>query len=397
MTTDRRAFSAGLLGLAAAGSCAAADVRPDGTRLQAMLQGLIDDGVPGAALRVGGGKGAGWAGAAGFDDLVHRTPLSLDAAMGVGSITKTFVVVVALQLAAEGRLDLNATVEAAVGPELSAQIPNAGTATLAQLMNHTSGIPSWEDDPAWIRDGRGANVDPKKIWRRDETLDYIRGHAPLAAPGAAYSYANTNHTLLGLAIERVVKGPLEAELERRIFRPLGLEHTWLEGFTRPAKATTSAHRYHYRTEAFVRDAGVSPHFPEVGTELIDVSSSNLSTEWAAGGLVMPTADLLKFAIGLRDGRLVGAPQMAFMQDWRPAATGVEVGHGLFRMQVGSHRTIGHTGGVLGSCAQFFWIEGGSAAAAYLTNVGVMHIGAKKPATRLLRDPETIDLIARLAG
>jgi D-alanyl-D-alanine carboxypeptidase len=93
---------------------------------------------------------------------------------GVGSITKTFVAVVILQLAEEGRLDLNATAESLLGSAV-AGVPNVATATLGQLLNHTSGVPSWEDDPAWIRDGRGDRLDVGRIWDKTATLAYIRG------------------------------------------------------------------------------------------------------------------------------------------------------------------------------------------------------------------------------
>ncbi len=81
---------------------------------------------------------------------------------GVGSITKTFAAVVILQLVEEGRLDLHATAASLLGVAV-AGIPNADQATIAQLLNHTGGVPSWEDDPAWIHEGRGDRLDPGRI------------------------------------------------------------------------------------------------------------------------------------------------------------------------------------------------------------------------------------------
>ena len=102
-----------------------------------------------------------------------------DMLFGVGSITKTFVAVVILQLAEEGRLDLSATAESVLASGVDG-VPNAATATIAQLLNHTGGVPSWEDDPAWIRDGRVDRLDVDRMWDKTATLAYMLTHAPMA-------------------------------------------------------------------------------------------------------------------------------------------------------------------------------------------------------------------------
>src|SRR5262249_33668798 len=144
-------------------------------------------------------------------------------------------------------------------------IANAGTARLEQLLNHTSGIPSWEDDAAWIRAGRGVNQSPKRSWAATDTLAYIQNKPALFPPGSAYSYSNTNYTLLGLAIEHAAGASLTNLMKARILRPLGLQHTYLEGFGQPDQSTPTAHRYHFNTPGFENKAGISPYFHRVGT------------------------------------------------------------------------------------------------------------------------------------
>jgi D-alanyl-D-alanine carboxypeptidase len=190
-------------------------------------------------------------------------------------------------------------------------------------MNHTSGIPSWEDDPRWLREARGADVDPGRRWQAADSLAYIDGKPALSPPGAEYHYSNTNYTLLGLVIEAVT----------------------------------------------------GQSFTTARPGLLDVSDASLAPEWAAGGLVTTAHDLASFALALRDGRLLTRKQLAFMQTWRPAEDGLQVGHGLFRSDRGNGRyTLGHQGSVLGFAAQMEWLEKGDAVFVSLSNVGSIDAG-----------------------
>ena len=339
--------------------------------LQAMMDSAIAAGVPGISAAVANRGGVVWTGVAGKADVQTGAPVRPDMLFGVGSITKTFAAVVILQLAEEGRLDLNATAASLLGDAV-AGIPNADRATIAQLLNHTGGVPSWEDDPAWIHEGRGDRLDPARIWGKTATLPYIRGHAPLAPPGEKFSYANTNFTLLGMVIEKITGKEAVDEIHRRILTPLGLNDIHLEGFE-PVPADRLPHRYHWATPTFHREAGVNGAFPEVRPGLIDASRSNLSVEWTAGGMVATARDLALYAVALRDGRLLKPESMRFLTQWFPAGDGEQVGHNVFRTAYPSGvAIIGHAGDVLGFTGSFYWVEGKDAVVAVVCNVGSMH-------------------------
>jgi D-alanyl-D-alanine carboxypeptidase len=285
------------------------------------------------------------------------------------------VAVVILQLAEEGKLRLDQTPADILDRATVRDIPNATTATLAQLMNHTSGIPSWEEDPRWIHEARGDAYDPNREWSETDGLSYIRGAKPLGTPGSVYHYSNTNYTLLGLIVQKVTGNRLVAEIRRRILIPLGLRDTYLEGFeVVPEDRVTG--RYHFATPDYLRAAGISKLFPEVRLGLIDVSVSRLSPEWAAGGLVTTASNLVKFAVALRDGRLLTPDSLRFMMQWSATdQPGTEVGHGLFRNlnKDGTH-LIGHSGGVLGFSADMGWLEESDVALAFLYNAGSVNSG-----------------------
>jgi D-alanyl-D-alanine carboxypeptidase len=280
---------------------------------------------------------------------------------------------VVLQLVEEGKLRLDQTPADILDGATLRDIPNATTATLAQMMSHSSGIPSWEEDPRWIRDARGDGYDPKRQWPETAALSYIRGAKPLG--GARYHYSNTNYTLLGLMVEKVTGNRLMAEIRRRILVPLSLKDTYLEGFEAVPEERVAG-RYHFATAGYRQAAGMSKIFPEVRPGLIDVSASRLSPEWAAGGIVTTASDLVKFAVALRDGRLLKPASLRFMMQWRPTdVPGMEVGHGLFRNlnADGTHK-INHTGGVLGFSAEMGWLEESDMAMAFLYNAGSVDSG-----------------------
>lgn len=254
--------------IAVAGLLAAAPVHASdkaGRVTPAILHASLDDaiarGAPGLSVAIGTRDGVVWTGVAGNADVSKHVPVRRDDAFGIGSITKVFVAVVALQLVEEGKLSLDATPASVLGGQAVRGIANADSATVEQLLAHTSGIASWEDDPNWIRAGRGEAVVPAHRWPRTGALDYIRGKPATGAPGAAFSYSNTNFTLLGMMIEAVTRHSAATEIRTRILRPLGLRDSWLEGFEAPRGPI--ARRYHYATATFRKDAGISPAFPEM--------------------------------------------------------------------------------------------------------------------------------------
>ena len=341
--------------------------------INAILEEAVQKGIPGVSLAIANRDGLLWTSSAGYADVTSKSPVTPGHLFGIGSITKTFVAIVALQLVEEGRLDLDQTPQEILGSEVVSQIANADRATIAQLLSHTSGIPSWEDDPLWIKEGRGENNAVGRIWGRTDALAYLINVPPTNDPGESYSYSNTNHTLIGLIIEKITGNDVIHEIEKRILAPVEISDIFLEGFQAiPSDRLTS--RYHYATPEFRRDAGVHEDFEEVSPGIIDASSSNLSVEWTAGGLVVTASDLARYAAAYRAGALLTPESMAIAQDWLPIGETDDVGHGLFRYHMSSGQIIGHSGSVLGFTGAMYWHETEDIAVALVTNVGTMHSG-----------------------
>ncbi|KFX94989.1 hypothetical protein O988_06045 [Pseudogymnoascus sp. VKM F-3808] len=372
--------------------------------LIAALEEAVHAGLPGISCAIATKNGVIWQGCAGDADIHTGSPIEERHLFGIGSITKVFMSVIALQLVEENRLDLGKTVGFYLDSGVTYGIANAASATISSLLSHTSGIASWEDDPVWIREGRGRDIDPPRIWGKTDTLEYICSKSaqeeqsiPDGPVPGKHSYSNTNFTFLGLVIEAITGNPAEAEIRSRITKPLNLESIYLEGFEKSTPCPVP-HRYQFITPEFRETDGVSPQFPLVKADLMDASKSNLSVEWVAGGMLSSSADLAKFFLAIRDGMLLTPASMELMATWIPTGNqGLEISHGLFRTDRKNGATIGHDGGVLGFTGFAWWAEDSDCVVTALSNVGAMHCGKALPAPIIGRGDTFVDLAKALAN
>jgi D-alanyl-D-alanine carboxypeptidase len=139
-------------------------------------------------------------------------PVDTEVAWGIGSVTKMFVAVVVLQLAQEGRLDLDAGIDRYL-PNLA----GADRITPRQLLQHTSGLGEYNDKPAVLNDAQRA-------WTPSELIAVAEAAGRVGKPGGPYHYANTNYIAIGEIIRRVTARSWIDEV-RRIIGPLGLTRT----------------------------------------------------------------------------------------------------------------------------------------------------------------------------
>jgi D-alanyl-D-alanine carboxypeptidase len=194
----------------AAPTASAAPQRPaPPATLQRALDAVVASGAPGATALVRDGDRTLQL-ASGSGTVATRRPMRPRDRFRVGSVTKTFVAAVVLQLAGEGSLAL----EDAVERWLPGLVPGGGAITIRQLLNHTSGLGDYADD-AFIRgvlDARG------RVWAPRQLIALGARHAPLFAPGAGWSYSSTGYIALGLIVEAASGRPL-SEPDRLSRRP----------------------------------------------------------------------------------------------------------------------------------------------------------------------------------
>ena len=145
---------------------------------------------------------------------------------------------------------------------------------MRQLLNHTSGLPDYNDDPELF-----AGIVENRVWDPRELVALAERHPQLLEPGSAWRYSNTNYIVAGLLVEAVSGRSLARELDRRIFSPLRLDHT---SFPAATARLTGYHAHGYLSTESIPTADGQP---------LDVTGYNPSHAWAAGAIVSNAADL----------------------------------------------------------------------------------------------------------
>jgi D-alanyl-D-alanine carboxypeptidase len=292
---------------------------------------VAPEAVPGVSLGVALPDGVGFGLAAGWADTARHVALTPDALMLQGSVGKTYFGAVALQLVAEGALELDVTMASYLeGEPWLDHLPNARDVTVRQLMSHTSGIVRYELHPDFLRD---LSTDPRRTFTPEERLAYLFDtEAPFAA-GEGWDYSDTNYILVALLIERVTGNRAYDEIRRRLLEPLGLSRTVpSDGPRIPGLAQGYA----------------GPRNPFGGfddTLLEGALVLNPQFEWGGGGFASTAEDLARWMRHLQEGRAFDPELLGEYRTGVPAPLGPEASYGLgvIMMRLPAGRAWGHSG------------------------------------------------------
>ncbi|GAA4670051.1 serine hydrolase domain-containing protein [Amycolatopsis dongchuanensis] len=297
--------------------------------LRLELRAAIDRTVLGAALRWTD-HGRTWTATAGSARADRRQQVPADGTYRIGSITKAFVATVVLQLADEGRLGLDEPLRRYLPDALP---PAYRLVTVRELLQHTSGVPDYR--PEVMADAESALRDRWRQWRPAELVAIATAHPPLAEPGTALSYANTNYVLLGLLIRQVTGRSWAQEVTDRLIRPLRLVQTTVPE-TDPRLPGHHAHGY-----------------ATVDQGLVDITDISMTAIDAAGSIISTPSDVDRFFAALLGGRLLSPTTLADMLRPFPGTLGGVAGYGLGVMTLqlpdtcGGTTLYGHGGGTFG--------------------------------------------------
>ncbi|MER6085631.1 serine hydrolase domain-containing protein [Streptomyces sp. NPDC001833] len=259
----------------------------DGVR-EALTRLTADDRIAGASVLAHGPCGR-WTETAGTADLRTGRPMNATDRLRVGSVTKTFTATVVLQLAAEHRLSLDATVDRYLPGLIDAHGYDGQRIIVRQLLRHTSGLADYLDAPEWEH--------PERLrYRHFGAVELIARALQLPRPEGSWHYATTNYLVLGLIVQKVTGHAPEDEISRRVIRPLGLHDTsW------PGDATR------------LRGPCSHSYFTSGDGRRADGTDWNMSFGGVGGALVSTQGDLTRFATALLGGRLLPAAQLAEME------------------------------------------------------------------------------------
>ncbi|MFE2289061.1 serine hydrolase domain-containing protein [Streptomyces sp. NPDC059443] len=329
-------MTAGVLAPPAASAASAASAAAGPDSVQWGLEALVrSDGLPAALASVTDRGGRTRDYTAGVGDLVTGSVVPVDGQVRIGSNTKVFTAVVALQLVGEGRIGLDATVDTYLPGLVRGEGIDGHDITVRELLQHTSGLPDYEDLV-------GEDILRRRRFDPGDLLDIAFERGADFAPGAKWQYSNTNYVVAGLIIEKVTGRPLAEEIDQRVIRRIGLRHTYF-----PAPGDTTVREPHPRGYEQQDSAGAPVREEQgkrEGTER-DVTEIDPSAGWAAGQMVSTDSDLNRFFGALLAGRLLPAAQLAEMRTTVPIGdTGAGYGLGIISRPL--------------SCGGVYWGHGG---------------------------------------
>jgi D-alanyl-D-alanine carboxypeptidase len=296
--------------------------------------------VPGVTATAKDGHGT-WAATAGVGNLKTDKPRSTRDRYRVGSITKTFVATVLLQLEAEGRLSLDDTVEKWLPGVVHGNGHDGSRITLRRLLNHTSGIFNYTADEDF---GRTYFLKDGFFQHRYDTeapedlVAVAMSHKPTFEPGTSWSYSNTNYVLAGMVIEKATGRPYADAVRERVIEPLHLTATSVPG-TRVTVPQPSSRAY-----SKLALTATGPTY--------DVTRLNPSLASSAGEMISSSSDLNRFYTALLRGRLLPPKQLREMTTTIPLEQGRAYGLGLMETKLTCGVTVwGHGGGIHGSTSE----------------------------------------------
>lgn len=317
-------FSAAVLLATAALVPNAAMAVPDGFAqdVDALIAATVDQSGPGVSVVVTEDGQVVYQGARGMARIAEGRPVAPDTLFRLGSITKQFVAAVVMQLAEEGRLSLDDPLSKFV-PDYPA---SGASVTVRQLLNHTSGIPSYTSMPGWMND---ANL--TRTWTTQDMIGQFRDRPSDFAPGERYLYNNSGYILVGAVIEAVTGKSWDEAVAERIAAPLGL--STIASFADEATLPDMATGYTRSGDGKAEIAGP-----------IDAT-----VPAAAGALRGNVLDLARWAEALHGGKVVGGEYYRQMIAPTVLNDGTEAkyGLGLGVEPVRGRPAIGHGGGING--------------------------------------------------
>ncbi len=277
---------------------------------------------PGAAVIVTEHGKILYARGRGLADLQAKKPITPDTVFRLGSITKQFAASVVLQLVHEGKLSFDDPLS-----KFFPGYPQPGaSATVRQLLNHTSGIQDYTEIPGWM-----VEANSNKPYTTQQLIDVFKDKPAQFKPGEKWSYDNSGYILIGGIIEKVTDKPWYQAVDERIAKPLHL-------------ATL-----HYGTdEASIPNMAVG-YAPDGNGGFDPAQKINMSVPGAAGSLVGTVGDLATWANALHHGKVLDAASYTAMTTKTKTADGKlnPYGFGMEVDEVRGHPTIGHNGGIFG--------------------------------------------------
>jgi D-alanyl-D-alanine carboxypeptidase len=159
---------------------------------------------------------------AGSADAASGAPVTPQTTFNAYSITKTFTAAAVLQLAEQGRLELDRPIASYLD-----RFPYPKSPTLLETLAHTGGFPN-PNPMAWVH-----LAEEHAAFDTRQFVDTVLRENPHlnSQPGRSCAYSNVGYLLLGEAIEKVCGLAYPQYVQRHLIDPLQLRGSETLGFS----------------------------------------------------------------------------------------------------------------------------------------------------------------------
>ena len=256
--------------------------------------------------------------AVGYFDRAENKPLDIDAQFRVGSLNKVFTSIGILMLVEEGKVNLDETLNTYLPHFKNKSISES--VTVHHLLSHTGGT----------GDIFGPSFDRNRLSLKSHD-DYVRLFEEREAtmpPGNTFQYSNFGFILLGKIIENVSGQDYYEFLEENLFNKLDMNATGFEPEERVSKDITKG-------------------YMRVEDKWVDNKDTLPWQGTAAGGAYSTTGDLFKFAVALKNEKLISRQTLDLATSKQVAMGQAAYGYGFGVFGEGKSFFYGHNGGAAG--------------------------------------------------
>ena len=314
-------------------------------QIDAVFSGVSSPDAPGLAALVRKNGRTVFERGYGVRDLRSKAKIDGHTNFRLASFTKQFTAMAVMLLVHDGKLHYDDTLT-----EIFPDFPAYGnTISVRNLLNHTSGLPDYEDLMDALEKTKGPVWTPEKQIQDAEVLELLKKEKiGKFAPGTSWSYSNSGYVVLGLIVAKVSGKSYGDFLHERIFAPLKVKHTLV--FQKGKNAVAN------RAFGHSKD----------GSALKETDQSSTSATLGDGGIYSNLEDLAKWDDALRnhsllsekefqpalspvklnDGSVPHWPRERHDDNLHPGKP-VSYGFGWFRDPYQGHTRIWHTGSTVG--------------------------------------------------
>ncbi|OAI26293.1 MULTISPECIES: serine hydrolase domain-containing protein [Methylomonas] len=237
-------------------------------------QEMSEQDVEGLSIAVVDDQQVVWSQGFGYADQAKQIAATPETVYRTGSISKLFTDTLVMQLAEQGKLDIDRPLQTYLPNfAIKSRFPDAGPITPRNIMSHHSGLPGDRGNGMWTKHPVAFNqlVDPLK----DEYAAY--------PPNRIWAYSNLGITLLGTMLEQLTGQDFSSYADQQLLKPLGMTNAAFSLGIEGKLASKAYKNDQEKTEVALRDM-------------------------PAGGLNANVLDLSRFiAMVLADGKTNGRP------------------------------------------------------------------------------------------